>query len=317
MSEGEGGEGEGGGGGGTPGGMAAFGGGDGGGGDGGGGGGGGTDDGGNPIQVPEFAAGWGDEGLKQMVVTKGYKDPESIAQAYQHAVAKLGKNPDSLIELPSDTNDMESMAPIFKALGRPDDPGGYDMNGVEIHEANVPIASRMAEVVHKEGLSQKQFHGIIGGFNEIQTDLQRLADQEKQQAFDASMATAKSQYGEKLPEMQKAGFEAMEKLGVDADVLDAIALSKAGPKGLLDFAYQVSQFVLEGSMDFGNEGGGPQNGGGFKGNPQQAASQLAALQKDPDFAAKYVANDAEAVALVDRLTTIMSQDPEASGNTIL
>ena len=48
----------------------------------------------------DWAEGFSPE-LREMVALKKYADPESLAQAYFHASKKLGKSPDSLLELPS------------------------------------------------------------------------------------------------------------------------------------------------------------------------------------------------------------------------
>jgi len=267
--------------------------------------------GGGGPEVPAWAQGFESQELQQLVATKQYGDPEALAQAYQHATAKLGKNPDKLLELPDDLDDADSMGAVWTALGRPETPAGYKLEGVD--PAMQPIADQMAQVVWDAGISNEQWQKVAVGFGSIKGGLDNLGQQQSQADFEASIATARSKYGEKFDEVRAAGLQATQQLGWGDKELDAL-VGALGPAGLIDFAYSLSKSTGEHSMDFGGEGGA--GTGGFK-NAAAAKAEWDRLKNDPDWQERMKKGDPTAIQQRDRLIEIFSIDEEASGNVVL
>lgn len=267
--------------------------------------------GGGGPEIPAWAQGFESQELQQLVATKQYGDAEALAQAYQHATAKLGKNPDKLLELPDDMSNADAMGAIWTTLGRPEEPGGYQ---VEVQdEAMAPIADRMKQIVWDAGVSNEGFQKIINGFAELQGGLNGVAEQQSAADFEASISSARSKYGEKFEEVRAAGLAATKQLGWGDEVLDAL-VGALKPAGLIDFAYQLSMSMGEHSMDFGSEGG--QGAGGFK-NAAAAKAEWNRLKNDPDWQERMKNGDPTAIAQRDRLIEIFSTDDEASGVEVL
>ena len=104
-----------------------------------------------------FADGWtGREEFKANAETLGrFKSVPELAKGYMEARTKIGKDPNSLAEIPTETSSDEIKAAWGKANGKPDTVDGYEYNYSDDFAAKLgPIdetkMSAIKEFAHKE-----------------------------------------------------------------------------------------------------------------------------------------------------------------------
>ena len=116
-----------------------------------------------------FADGWtGREEFKANADTLGrFKSVPELAKGYMEARTKIGKDPNSLAEIPTETSSDEVKAAWGKANGKPDTIDGYEYNYSDDFATKLgPIDdTKMAaikEFAHKElGLSPSKFQKLM------------------------------------------------------------------------------------------------------------------------------------------------------------
>jgi len=97
-----------------------------------------------------------DDENAEFVTKAGYKDANSAFQSMRLAEKKLGIPADRVLKMPDARfdQDPEAFADILKHLGVPDDPGGYELKGVEgvFDFADDGERKEVAEKLHKIGM---------------------------------------------------------------------------------------------------------------------------------------------------------------------
>ena len=175
--------------------------------------------------VPSWAEQFSPE-LREMVATKQYGDPESLAQAYMHASQKLGKNPESLLEIPSDWSDTEAAGKVWDQLGRPASASDYTIEFGESDQAQ-QIGTRLSS----KAWEQKQ--------------------QEAGQKSAAEMAEVRQLWGDNFDANLQRGRSAVRALGLEDSDIQAIEAQR-GTKGVLEWAYNLSRVVGEHAVETGD-----------------------------------------------------------------
>ena len=90
--------------------------------------------------------------LKNWTGLAKYKSLPDAITAMKAAESKLGAPPDQLLRLPKTPDDKEGLAAIFKALGAPDSPDGYQFKLPEnLAEADKAAVAGFAKHMHEAG----------------------------------------------------------------------------------------------------------------------------------------------------------------------
>ncbi len=203
--------------------------------------------------VPEWAAEFSPE-LREMVASKKYGDPESLAQAYMHATKKLGKNPESLLELPADWSDSEAAGKVWNQLGRPASAAEYAIEFGDSEQAQ-SVGTRLSAKAWELGLTQDQWQGVVNEFTstgvELNDTMGEQAQQEAAQKSAAEMAEVKQLWGENFDANLQRGRSAIRALGLDDSDIQAIEAQR-GTKGVLEWAFNLSRMVGEHAVDTGD-----------------------------------------------------------------
>jgi len=203
--------------------------------------------------VPDWAAEFSPE-LREMVASKKYGDPESLAQAYMHASKKLGKSPESLLELPSDWSDTDAAGKVWNQLGRPESVEGYTVEFGEGDQAQ-QLGNRLSSKAWELGLTQDQWQGVVNEFTSTGVELnetmgvEALAQAEQKSA--AEMAEVRQLWGENFDGNLARGKSAIQAIGIPNEVLDAIE-GQMGTKGVLEWAFNLSRVVGEHTVETGD-----------------------------------------------------------------
>ena len=125
--------------------------------------------------VENWSEKYGEENLAHL---SRYKDFDSLVNSHIATKKKLGKNPDTLVEIPTDDSSDEVKAAWAKASGVPDDIKDYEYNlsdelAVKLGSLDEKKMTAAREFAHKElGLSPAKFTKLLDFYhNNIAADL--------------------------------------------------------------------------------------------------------------------------------------------------
>jgi hypothetical protein len=141
---------------------------------------------------------------------------DELAKAYLEYAGKA----DRLIEIPGE-DDAEGRAELFKRLGRPETPDGYEFTGVEIPELiSDEELKTFRTLAHELGLNKVQAqklleHSIadLNGMNEQVTSQQKAEEEQKAAEKQKKIETLESKYGDNFAEVVTKAHRAYEAVG--------------------------------------------------------------------------------------------------------
>lgn len=242
--------------------------------------------------------------VKAYVETKGFKDPESLALAYQNLEKIRGVPADRLVTLPGDDKP-ESWAPVYDRLGRPKEAAGYELPSAQ----DVPpdFLKWQGDTFHKLGLNKKQAQGLSQEWNALvahskQVDTQNTATKRNEQitALRQEWGQAAGAMGDRVDAMVTA-------LGMDENTVNAIE----GAMGFDGF----SKFMIAVQDKFGiklseSEFHGGQNGGNDFGamTPNVAKGRREELLSNEEYRKSWESGDKAKIKEIDRLYAIQYQN---------
>jgi hypothetical protein len=257
-------------------------------------------------QGKEAPAPWfGDPSLEAYVKNKGWSGPQDAVRSYINAEKFIGRDPATLVSLPKE-GDEKAWAELWAKLGRPESPEKYNMkaglpDGAEVDEV---FSRKMAEAIHRAGLTQKQAEAVIAEYNRMliertQEDLKKMeldyaaGDKELQNewkgAYDRMIAVARA---------------AVKDLGIPAEAIDGISAA-IGYKNTIKLFADIGRKLGEPGFVPGGETTR------FPGalSPEEAKAQWESLKLDPHYMAALMdpknPGHKEAVERQSRLFAIM------------
>lgn len=172
-----------------------------------------------------FNEGWTDgEAFKADADTLGrYKTVGELAKGHMELRKKFSKNPDTMVEIPSDTSGDDVRAAWAKANGVPETADGYEYDYSDDFATKLgPVGDeRMAaakEFSHKElGLSPAKFQKLLDFYHtNIVADTDAFSAELKEstdQRFEAGMAVLEAQWLEGTEERTAAALAHLQKYG--------------------------------------------------------------------------------------------------------
>ena len=251
--------------------------------------------------VPSWAEQFSPE-LREMVATKQYGDPESLAQAYMHASQKLGKNPESLLEIPSDWSDTEAAGKVWDQLGRPASASDYTIEFGESEQAQ-QIGTRLSSKAWELGLTQDQWQGVVSEFTatgvEINDTMGEQKQQEAGQKSAAEMAEVRQLWGDNFDANLQRGRSAVRALGLEDSDIQAIEAQR-GTKGVLEWAYNLSRVVGEHAVETGDSQQAVFHDG------ESALAEYKRMSSDPAVVKARNAGDETVTRKLDQLIDVIS-----------
>lgn len=214
-------------------------------------------------------------------------------KAHRELEAKIGEK--GLI-LPKAADD-PAWADVWKTLGRPDDPKGYDIPLPEGDDG--AFAEQFRPVAHELGLSATQVTKLAEWFN-------GLADQSATLNAEAARAELQKEWGGQLKANMELAARARDTFGLDAVAVEKIA-SGYGLTDTIKLLAQLGRAVGEGG---GLPGG---KGQGFQKSIEQLRARKTEIQTNPELSKKLYAGDPGLKAEWDEINAAEAAELDKAG----
>lgn len=216
--------------------------------------------------------------LRGVAEHKGWKEPADALRSYRHLEEYMGADKAGRgMVLPKDGEDAEGYERIYKALGRPDEAGGYELNSLFGEDAvDQKVLDGMSTAMHEAGLNKAQAHKVGAAYQEM---------------FKAALAEGEAQYASEVEDVQSSlppetiesarrGFR-LFRLPPDEAGEVSRALERAlGPRAATELFARLGRAAGEDRP--------PEGDAEVSGDPQRRIDQLLS---DKDFNARYLAGD--------------------------
>jgi len=254
--------------------------------------------GGEPTPQPNNFLDGLDEDLRGYAELKGFKDRETVLNAYRNLEKFTGAPADKLLKLP-DENDKEAVNAFLEKLGRPKTADGYKINIPQ--GQNDKLAKAMAPLFFDAGLSQKQVEKLVAGWNTMQEAEAKVIEQQAAEYAAAQEAELKKEWGGRYTENLELAKRAATSLGITGEQINAFERS-TDFKTVMNMLLNIAGKLSEDSLKGGSAGAGKDIL-----TPAAAKAKLEELTHDEAWKTKFNAKDREAVEEFKRLTLIASK----------
>lgn len=214
-------------------------------------------------------------------------------KAYRGLEAQFGK---SKLPVPKGADDAEALDAIAKALGRPDDPKGYEIPLPDGDDGS--FAESFRPIAHQLRLSQEQVKGLASWFN-------GLAEADAAMNAEAAGQELRSEWKDKFNENQEFARRGAETFKLDSAALEKIA-SGYGLANTIKLMAELGRATGEGS--------GLVQGDGRPGlgkSPEQLKARKAEIMADPELQKKLMNGDPALKAEWDAINAADAAELEA------
>lgn len=228
---------------------------------------------------------------------KGFKSIDDLASSYREAEKAIRDS--GRIAVPGDDATPEQLAAFHKAIGVPEKPDAYEVAALEGHELDDGLIGAMRPIAHAAGIPAKAWGQLTKGLMEYQ--LNQLQEETTRQNSEWSELTASwgGSVKEKTVEFQRG----VEAAGLKRE--DVAALQKTiGSKRVGEIFQKIGAGVAEDVLIGGGKGK-------FGVTGAEAQAEINRLTADPEFGAKLLAKDPQAVARWDRLNEAVAAAKDA------
>ena len=219
-----------------------------------------------------------DAELREFIQNKGWNDPAEMAVGYRNLEKLVGGEK---IPLPKGDTDDEGWERVYKALGRPAKPEDYQLPDLE-----------SAQAYHKLGLTARQATGLSAWQDTLNAAQEQKAKDEAVSQRAQQLAAVRKEWGGEFDENVRLGKRAVREFGLEGSVEKLEAALGSGD--LLKLTAKLGRGLKEDSF-----AGGSVPAVGL--TKEGAKEELALLQRDKAFAARYLAGEADAVRKFTRL----------------
>jgi hypothetical protein len=241
-----------------------------------------------------------------------FKDVGSLAKSYVEVQGLVGKK--GIIK-PGENATEEQVSEYYKALGRPDDVSGYELDTFEVPEVLADVwdmnaTSEVAAEAFRLGVTKEQFNGLLAK----QAEVQAAQLGERVQAVKSSRENTESVLKEKWgmaydgqKDLAQRSFKtAAAAVGIDPAELAGSLLPDGGTIGDNPHLALIFAKLGEGGKELGFLGG---KGGFTTKTPESAQKELDTLNLNP---ALYDRSNPEHKALVEKRDALlkMAYQPE-------
>lgn len=223
--------------------------------------------------------------LKGFVESKGFKNPEVLADSYKNLEKLLGVK-EKLVQLPDEMN-KENLGELYDKLGRPEKPEEYGIRPENVEEKDAAFFDWAEKTFHDLGLSRTQAEELIESYNNFVGETSKSMDAEAVQNLETQKAELQKEWGKEYTDKIAAAQTAAQKFGVNEETINQLEMVM-GYKGVMDFMSRIGEGLGEHSFVSGESSK-------FQGStPEQAHSELNRLMKDSDFQRRFASGDAQA-----------------------
>ena len=212
--------------------------------------------------------------IRHEPVLKNFKSWDALAKSYVHANRKLGVPSDQLMQIPQGEN--ADWNGVYKAMGRPDTPDQYELNGTG------DMAQNFRNQAHQLGLSQKQASELMNWYSEVQSGVDSSDDEDFAKEQVQWVADLQKEWGDSYIKNTKLAERAFRQFGSE-DALEVMNATGLGSHpALVKMFSQIGQFLAEDGQLTGNQQG---RIGGI--TPGSAKTRIDELLNDQDFSKRY------------------------------
>lgn len=250
-----------------------------------------------------------------MIQNKRWESALDAVKAYKELEAFRGLPETQLLKLPKDMSDAEAMNAVYARLGMPDSADGYTYELPEQYAEqglDETMLGWAKETMHKHGLNQSQFEGIVNSWNEFmgQATEEALTAIRAQQSNELS--ALEKEWGPAYKERVELGRRATKEFGLEQGDLDALE-STIGTAKLMKMMANIGQrlgeasFVEGGSSELSNVGVTPQMA------QNEKASLIKEIGQDAKRMALYKEKAGKDYERIQFLNNIINQHIESNG----
>ena len=212
--------------------------------------------------------------IRHEPVLKNFKSWDALAKSYVHANRKLGVPSDQLMQIPQGEN--ADWNGVYKAMGRPDTPDQYELNGTG------DMADNFRNQAYQLGLSQKQANELMNWYSEVQSGVDSSDDEDFAKEQVQWVADLQKEWGDSYIKNTKLAERAFRQFGSE-DALEVMNATGLGSHpALVKMFSQIGQFLAEDGQLTGNQQG---RIGGI--TPGSAKTRIDELLNDKDFTTRY------------------------------
>ena len=212
--------------------------------------------------------------IRHEPVLKNFKSWDALAKSYVHANRKLGVPSDQLMQIPQGEN--ADWNGVYKAMGRPDTPDQYELNGTG------EMADNFRNQAHQLGLSQQQASELMNWYSEVQSGGDSSDDEDFASEQVQWVADLQKEWGDSYIKNTKLAERAFRQFGSE-DALEVMNATGLGSHpSLVKMFSQIGQFLAEDGQLTGNQQG---RIGGI--TPGSAKTRIDELLNDQDFTTRY------------------------------
>jgi hypothetical protein len=267
--------------------------------------GGGGDGGGGAAEwLGEFSdkpAGEGKKSNRDWLATKNFADRDAAITAYRDLEQRMLAG-DKLV-VPKEGDPPEAFDAFHKAIGRPDEPSGYEIAVPEGAELDQGLADRLTAKAHELGVPKGAFEALAAEFNEYGMELISGQADDKIAAKNAGIKELRSTWGDDFDQNIAHSNKAIAALELDMETVTGIE-DGIGTVKTMALLAKLGRGMGE---DVLLDGGGS---GRFSMGKVEAQAELDSM-KTGEKAAKIVNGDKDLIARRKTLLQIVSQHEAA------
>lgn len=199
----------------------------------------------------------------------GTMNTNELLKSYNSAQSMIGGS----VRVPTDTSTDEERAEFFSKLGRPESPDKYDFQipeGVSVEGATKENFAAFQKLCFENGLSNKQYAAVMGGWADIVKNLNEKGDAVRKEIFENSKKTlsAPNEWGDQYQPKYDATMKLIDKLQIRPHLEAA---------GVLNMPEVLKAFnsIVDDGRETGLKGGGESGG--------NSAERIASLKSSPAY----------------------------------
>lgn len=222
-------------------------------------------------------------GIAGLGIDEAFK---KVFETARNAEKRLGVPSDQLLRLPADPTSEGAMDPVWNALGRPEEAGGYELEAGD-SEVSQAFTGLLSETFHKAGLTKDQASAVYSAMENF-----FLSEQEKEttaitDARALGLADLKKEWGDDLFDFNvNLAREAVKAVGATKEEIDALteAFGENGDARVIRLFNRIGQ-------KRGQEDGFVTGDAGIAGlgatTPEAAKQRIEELKADPEWRTKF------------------------------
>jgi len=212
------------------------------------------------------------------VANKGWQSAQDMYKSYRGVEKLIGRNPDTLIEMPR-ADDPEGFRSVMSKLGLPADAKDYKFDKPEDLPVDESYMDWARGEFHKIGLTGKQVEDLTKGHNEYLRNAMQMNKQDYENGVAADEQSLKREWGAGYDRMVNTSKNAASSLGFSEQMIDAIEM-QIGYGATMKFFAGLGQKMAEDGFVSGD--GGSRSFGGNS-TPAEAKAQWDQLKLDESF----------------------------------